>query len=443
MIDRKSPPRKREKSIEAGGWIVPDQMQALVLDGTGFDHLMVRTLPTPRPGSSQLLARVDAAGVCTSMIKIIEQGPRHPVLYGWDVASYPLVLGDEGSITLVAIGERLRGRYHVGERYVIQAAVDGAPINHLERYANGGRGIERLGVGYTLPGHLAEYILVGEEILEAQCLLPVGKRQLPYAHAAMGEPYGCIVSAQNHHLHLIQANPLSQREVLKGLRPDGATVVIGAGTMGRMHVDLAFSFRPRVIVSADHHDERLARVRDLFSERARRVGIALHTVNSLSTDLGKVVSDLTKGHGADDVIVAVGSAAAIQEAQELLARYAVLHVFGSLKKGEDNVALNMTIAHYRETNLTGSAGGTPWDVARSLEFMAAGEIDPGAHITRIGDLNHVIDFLHMAKERRIDGKAAIYPHRRSGRIREVPSWGAQDERAYLGGQAEVWCGFEQ
>jgi hypothetical protein len=68
--------------------------------------------------------------------------------------------------------------------------------------------------------------------------------------------------------------------------------------------------------------------------------------------------------------------------------------------------------------------------------MAAGEIDPGAHITRIGDLDHVNDFLHMVKERRIDGKAVIYPHRCSGRIRVVRSWSAEDERAYLGGQAE-------
>lgn len=436
-VKRKSSPQRRTRTTEAEGWIVPDQMQALVLDGTGFDHLAVRTVPTPRPGPSQLIARVDAAGVCSSMIKIIEQGPRHPMLYGRDVATYPLVLGDEGSITLVGIGERLRERYRLGERYIIQAAVDGAPINHLERYANDGRGIERLGVGYTLPGHLAEYILVGEEILEAKCLLPIANRPIPYAHAAMGEPLACVISAQDHHMHLIQANPLSQREVLKGLRPDGVTVVIGAGTMGRMHVDLAMSFHPRVIVSADHHDERLAQVQDLFGARARRVGTALHTVNSLSTDLREFVNDLTKGRGADDVIVAVGSAAAIQGAQELLARYAVLHVFGSLKKGEDNVALNLTITHYRETNLTGSAGGTPWDIARSLELMAAGEIDPGAHITRIGDLCHVKDFLHMVKERRIDGKAVIYPHRRSGRIREVRSWSAEDERAYLGRCAEA------
>jgi D-arabinose 1-dehydrogenase-like Zn-dependent alcohol dehydrogenase len=89
--------------------------------------------------------------------------------------------------------------------------------------------------------------------------------------------------------------------------------------------------------------------------------------------------------------------------------------------------------HYREVNLTGSAGGTPWDVARSLELMAAGQIDPGAHITRIGDLDHVVDFLRMAKDRRIDGRAVVYPHRRSGRIREVRSWSAEDERAYLSG----------
>ena len=430
---RRSSRHKRALTTEAEGRAIPAEMQALVLDGTGFEHLVVRTVPTPRPGPSQLLARVDAAGVCTSMIKIIEQGPRHPMLYGWDVATYPLVLGDEGSITLVEIGERLRARYRLGERYVIQAAVDGTPVNHIDRYPNRGKGIERLGVGYTLPGHLAEYILVGEEILEAQCMLPIGNKPIPYAHAALGEPLACVISAQDHHMHLIQENPLSHREALKGLRPNGTTVIIGAGTMGRMHVDLALSFRPRVIVSVDHHDERLGQVQDLFSGRARKVGTTLHTVNSLSTDLREFVSVLTKGHGADDVIVAVGSAGAIQTAQELLARYAVLHLFGGLKKGEDNVPLNTTIVHYREVNLTGSAGGTPWDVARSLELMAAGQIDPGAHITRIGDLDHVVDFLGMAKERRIDGRAVVYPHRRSGRIREVRSWSAEDERTYLSG----------
>ena len=435
-VNRRSPGSRnaRASRTKATPPVVPADMRALVLDGVGFDHLKVRRVPIPRPGPRQLLARVDAAGVCTSMLKIIDQGPGHPMLFGWDVTKYPLILGDEASITLVEIGEQLRGRYHFGERYVIQSAVDSAPINHLERYRNNGKGIERLGVGYTLPGQLAEYVLIGEEIIGAKCLLPVPDKALPYSHAAVCEPLGCVISAQDHHMHLVQKTPLSPRKALKGLRPGGITIIIGAGTMGRMHVDIALSSRPRVVVSADHHDERLAQVRDLFGARAKKVGATLYTVNTTTTDLKEFVGALPNWRGADDVIVSVGSAQAIETAQDLLARYAVLHLFGGLKRGEDRVCLNTTVVHYQETNLTGSAGGTPWDVAHGLELMAAGKLDPGAHITGIGDLDHVPIFLQMVKARNIAGRAVVYPHRRATEILKVRSWSAKDERAYLAGE---------
>jgi threonine dehydrogenase-like Zn-dependent dehydrogenase len=411
--------------------VIPVTMRALVLDGTGFEHLSVRSVPTPHAGPRQLLARVDAAGVCSSILKIIDQGSRHPMLFGWDVTRHPLILGDEGSITLVEIGEQLRDRYQLGERYAIQAAVDHCPINHPDRYRANGKGIERLGVGYSLPGQLAEYTLVTEEILEGQCLLPLQDRPLPYAHAALSEPLACIISAHDHHMHLVQDTPLSPRKARKGLRPGGVTVIIGAGTMGRMHVDLALSSRPRLIISVDHHEERLEKVRSLFGGRALKLGITLQTINSNAADLKELVDAVTELRGADDVIVAAGSAKAIEAAQELPARYAVLHLFASLKKGEDIINLNTTTVHYREINVTGSAGGSPWDVARALELMAAGELDPGAHISRIGGLDQVIELLELTKARRIEGKAVVYPHRRATRIQSVPSWSAQDERAYL------------
>ena len=59
-------------------------MRALVLDGTGFSRLGVRLVPTPRPGPQRMLARVDAAAICTSLIKLNEQGPNHPLLFVWD-----------------------------------------------------------------------------------------------------------------------------------------------------------------------------------------------------------------------------------------------------------------------------------------------------------------------------------------------------------------------
>jgi threonine dehydrogenase-like Zn-dependent dehydrogenase len=410
---------------------VPAEMRALVLDGTGFEHARIQRVATPRPGPDQLLARVDAAGICTSLIKLIEQGPAHKQIYGWDITRHPLILGDEGAVTIVEPGENLKARYRPGERFVIQPAVDHAPINHRERYRDGGKGVEKVAVGYTLPGHLAEYILITEEVLAAGCLLPIPDPSFPSAHAAMSEPFSCVISAQDHHLHLLQEAPLSPRSPAKGLKAGGITVIIGAGSMGRMHVDAALSYHPRAIVVSEPVASRISQVENLFRARARQMGIELHTVNPNLAQLETVVQELTNNRGADDVIVAVGSSKAIEQAQTLVGRGGVLNLFGGLKKGEDLVALDTGIVHYKEINVTGSSGGSPWDVERTLDLMAGGSIDAGSHITRIGDLEHALDFLGMIRAQEIDGKAVVYPHRRTSEILEVSSWTAQDERQYL------------
>ena len=410
---------------------IPSEMRALVMDGADFSRLQVRKVPTPRPGPKQMLARVDTAGICTSLLKLVEQGSKHQLMHGWDISRFPIILGDEGAVALVEVGSELKGQYTLGERYVIQPAVDHPPINHRDRYRDGGTGIEQIAAGYTLGGHLAEYILITEEILEAKCLLPVPHPAFPDAHAAMSEPFSCVITSQDHHLHWRQESPLTPREVSKGLKAGGVTVILGAGAMGRMHVDLALSYRPRAIVVADLLDDRLEVVRSLFGPRAEKAQIALHTVNSGETNLKMLVDELTGSLGVDDIIVAVGSRKAIEEAQGLAGRGAVINLFGGLKKGDDIVGLDTGLVHYKGLIVTGTSGGSPWDVARTLELMAAQAIDAGAHITRIGDLEHAIDFLKMVKAQEIDGKAVVYPHRRTRQIRAVKSWSGEDERNYL------------
>ncbi len=410
---------------------IPAEMRALVLDGAGFEHLAVRRVPTPRPGPRQMLARVEAAGICTSLIKLVEQGSRHKLLYDWDVSRFPLILGDEGAVTILEVGEELRDRYSPGGRYVVQPAVDHAPVNHRERYRDSGAGIDKVAVGYTLGGHLAEYILVTEEVLSAGCLLPVPAALSASAHAAISEPVSCVVSAQDHHVHLSQKDPLSPRDVRKGLKEGGVTAILGAGAMGRMHLDVALSYKPRCIVISDLMDDRLEIVRNLFGTQADRLGVELQTVHP--GEIRTAINDLTRQAGADDVIVAVGSRNAIEDAQQLVARGGVLNLFGGLKKGEDLVQLDTGIVHYREITVTGSSGGSPWDVARTLDMFVAGQINAGAHITRIGDLDHAVEFLAVVKAQRIDGKAVVYPHRRTTSVRAVTSWSAEDESRYLAG----------
>ncbi len=408
---------------------IPHQMRALVLDGVGFEHLRVESVPTPRPGPRQMLARVDCAGICTSLIKLIEQGPDHPFLYGWDPARWPIILGDEGSVTIVEVGDELQDVYFPGSRFVVQPAIDHAPVNHRERYLNGAAAVRKVAVGYTLQGHLAEYILVTEEVIDAGCLIPVPVPELPYAHAAMAEPLSCVVSSQDHHMHLRQETGRSPRSAFKGLKPGGVTVVIGAGAMGRMHVELALGYNPGAIVVTDLDSDRLGLVQILFRARATFMGIAL--VACLPEEVMSVVAGFSEQQGADDVIVAAASHRAIETAQQLVARGGVVNLFAGLKRSEARVEVDTSSVHYNETNLTGSSGGSVWDLAHTLELMAASRIDPGLHIARVGDLDHTAELLDLVKTRAIDGKAVVYPHRCSNEILRVASWRASDEQRYL------------
>ena len=410
---------------------IPTQMRATVLSGRGTGSLAVRSIPVARPGPRQLLARVDAAGICTSVNKLVDQGAEHPLMHGWDPAVHPAIVGDEGVVTIVDVGPELADEWAVGQRCAVQPAVDIAPINHLDRYDDEGRGVAKVAVGYSLPGLLAEYILIPEEVLEAGCLLPLPEDSLPAGHAGIAEPISCIISSHAHHMHLSQPDRTKARTAMTGLKPGGVTVVIGVGPMGRIHVDLAIAVRPRVIVATARRDERLAWIRDTFGARAAAAGVELVTVNTTTQDLAAAVKKASDGAGADDLIVTAADGALMEQVQHLLARYGVLDLFAGLKPGEEIIGIDERFVHYQEINITGSSGGGPWDIIETLRLMAAGEIDAAAHIGHVGDLDHAPELLGMARDGRVQGKAIVYPHRRCADIANVERWTADDEQRYF------------
>ena len=66
---------------------LPKTMLAVRLHGVGFENLKVEQVPVPVPNDDQLLARVDAAGVCASNLKILAQGNEHTFINGIDSGS--------------------------------------------------------------------------------------------------------------------------------------------------------------------------------------------------------------------------------------------------------------------------------------------------------------------------------------------------------------------
>ena len=187
----------------------------------------------------------------------------------------------------------------------------------------------------------------------------------------------------------------------------------------------------KAIIVSDLIQNRLDRAQLLFQLRAEKLGIELHLINPKKSNLKDLVNQVSDVQGADDVIVAVGAPEAVESAQHLVGRDGVLNIFGGLKSGNETIQLDANIVHYKETSVTGSSGGNIWDIVRSLELIACKDIDPSAHITRIGDLYHAPTLIQQIKACELDGKAVIYPHRRSKEILSVDRWSADDEPAYL------------
>jgi threonine dehydrogenase-like Zn-dependent dehydrogenase len=408
---------------------IPKTMTAVRLHGTGFENLKVEEVPVPQPNDNQLLARVDAAGVCASNLKIIAQGSDHTYINGIDLKQFPAQLGDEGCITVVAAGKNVRDRFPVGKRYCLQPAVDHPPINHRERFRNNGEGMLKVAVGYCLPGHLAQYTLVTEETIAAGCVLPLPDETMPFYAAALCEPISCVISAHDRHIHISQKTPGSPREARLGLLPGGVTLIVGAGPMGRMHAEAALRFKPRHVIVIDISEARLQWVRDVLVACAKSAGVDMR---ALTNEAGlKALTEVSGGRGADDIVVAVGVRDMQIKAQYWLAKGGVLNLFGGLKKGEHVIDLDTLRVHYDDIKVVGSSGGSPADIVATLQMVARGEFDPALHMSMVGSLDQLPRALEMVKNTETDGKIVLYPHIQPTPLTTAKNWKGADEQRFL------------
>ena len=166
---------------------LPDGAWAWNLWGAGEDNMGKddgpELLPIPRPDADHMLVRIDSVGLCFSDVKIMRQGGSHPKLYNRDLAHDPTRLGHEVSLTVIEVGDNLQDRYHAGQRLAVQPDI----------YQDG----KSTAYGYTIPGGLIQYHLMGAEMLETDdgaCLLPLPD-SFGYAEASTLEPWGCVMAA--------------------------------------------------------------------------------------------------------------------------------------------------------------------------------------------------------------------------------------------------------
>ena len=166
---------------------LPKEILSWQLKGSGLENLGSKgrpdTVPFPRYTEDDLIARIDACGLCFSDIKLISAGNTHPRIEGRNLAKSPAVPGHEVAMTIVGVGDKWKGKFSLGSRFIIQADV-----------FYKGKG---MAFGYAIPGGLSQYCVIGTEILEGDegCyLLPV-RKETGMAEAALVEPWTCVIAS--------------------------------------------------------------------------------------------------------------------------------------------------------------------------------------------------------------------------------------------------------
>ncbi|MHC5156790.1 MAG: alcohol dehydrogenase catalytic domain-containing protein, partial [Planctomycetota bacterium] len=181
---------------------IPQKQSAIQLIGP--DELKLNNQKEVyQPGPYQILAKVEAVGLCFSDLKLLKQFDQHArksdVLSGIEPAvlkeipsykpgSEPVVPGHEVFAVVVAVGDQVK-RHTVGQRVLVQT-----DYRWLKTAAS------NAALGYNFEGGLQEYVLMDERVIvdpvrDESFLIPVEKEDLSSSAIALVEPWACVESS--------------------------------------------------------------------------------------------------------------------------------------------------------------------------------------------------------------------------------------------------------
>ena len=339
----------------------------------GKNDIRLEEFELPKMKEDEILARVISDSICMSSYKAAIQGKDHKRVPE-DIDKNPIIVGHEFCGEILEVGNKWKDKFKPGQKFTIQPA-----INYKGSLAAPGYSYPYIGGGAT-------YIIIPNEVMEMDCLLPYEGEA--YFYGSLAEPMSCIIGAFRASYH---TEP-GKYEHKMGIVPGGNMAILaGAGPMGLGAIDYAIhnDRKPKRLVVTDINAARLKRAAQIFTvEEAAKMGIELHYVNTSDMeDPTEHLLSLTEGEGYDDVFVFAPVAELVEMGDRMLARDGCLNFFAGPTDPNFSAKLNFYNVHYASTHIVGTSGGNTDDMKEALELMGKGIINPAAMITHVGGLD--------------------------------------------------------
>ncbi len=339
----------------------------------GTMDLRMEEFELPEITDGEILACIISDSICMSSYKAASQGKNHKRVPD-DVETNPVIIGHEFCGKIVKVGAKWADQFKAGDKFVIQPA-----INYKGSLASPG-------YSYKYCGGAATYVIIPEEVMLMNCLLPYDGDA--YFYGSLAEPMSCIVGGYHANYHTKPGVYVHDMGTVKG---GNMAILAGAGPMGLGCADYAIhgGRPPKLLIVTDLDDARLARAAELLPvEDAKKYGVDLHFVNTSSVENPvEYLHSFTGGEGFNDVFVYAPVKSVVEMGDALLARDGCLNFFAGPTNPEFSAMFNFYNVHYGATHIVGTSGGNTDDMKESISLMEKKLINPAGMITHIGGLN--------------------------------------------------------
>jgi propanol-preferring alcohol dehydrogenase len=355
------------------------------------ESLQIQQTETPKPRGSQVLIKIISSGVCHSdihlwqggyegpagqFLKTTDRGVKYPLTPGHEIAGTIESMGEEAEAQIqIQTGQEGEGAAFSKNQKVIVYPWIGEGLCPACRIGQENLCDKPRSLGIYTDGGYADYVLVPSY----KYLVKLDEDMDLDASATLScsalTAYGAVRNAT--------------------LNPYDNLVVVGAGGLGLMAVQLAKAISGANVIAMDLDDNKL--------EVAKKNG-ADSTINSKKEDPVKAIMELTDKMGTDAIIDFVNASKTVEADMQLLRRRGKLVLVG-LFGGE--LKLNLVTMPTRAYKIIGSYTGSISEMVELVSLAKRGVIKPV--ISERFKLEQATEALSKLKDVKITGRGVINP----------------------------------